>query len=162
MKYITLSLLLAVAITAQGQTIPPSDRNCFDYSKDTSKQQVKGMTYPYTTTFKNEGDVTIDTPKIWREVDRNHVYTIREDKAGNIRAFGRNRGDGQGLAIGRGNFDALYDLYLETLARCSALEKRIDSLEHHPYLFIDTKGVRPGIYLTNAAGEYQIFITSIK
>lgn len=42
------------------------------------------------------------------------------------------------------------------------LEKRIDSLEKRPYLFIDNKGVRPGVILTNSAGEYQILIYPLK
>src|ERR1700749_3059701 len=52
-------------------------------NKDTSKQQVKGVTYPYTTSYVNEGKIVVDTPKTRREVDRNHVYTIQEDKNGN-------------------------------------------------------------------------------
>ncbi|HXP50834.1 MAG TPA: hypothetical protein VN922_12810 [Bacteroidia bacterium] len=41
------------------------------------------------------------------------------------------------------------------------LEQRIDSLERRPYLFIDTKTSRPGVWLTNVPGEYQIFIQSL-
>ena len=46
--------------------------------------------------------------------------------------------------------------------RLDRAEKRIDSLEHRPYLFIDNKGVRPGVILTNSAGEYQILIYRLK
>lgn len=45
--------------------------------------------------------------------------------------------------------------------RLDRAEKRIDSLERRPYLFIDNKGVRPGLYLTNAAGEFQIFVAPL-
>lgn len=43
-----------------------------------------------------------------------------------------------------------------------SLMKRIDSLGRRPYLFYDPKGVRPGFYLTNSAGEYQIFVSPLK
>jgi|GEM_PF-4889422 len=46
--------------------------------------------------------------------------------------------------------------------RLDRAEKRIDSLERRPYLFIDNKGVRPGVILTNSAGEYQILIAPLK
>lgn len=45
--------------------------------------------------------------------------------------------------------------------RLDRAEKRIDSLERRPYLFIDNKGVRPGLILTNAAGEFQIFVAPL-
>lgn len=45
--------------------------------------------------------------------------------------------------------------------RLDRLQERIDSLERRPYLLIDLKCSRPGVWLTNAAGEYQIFITPI-
>jgi len=39
--------------------------------------------------------------------------------------------------------------------------KRVWDLEQRPYLLIDTQCSRPGVWLTNTAGEYQIFITSL-
>lgn len=45
--------------------------------------------------------------------------------------------------------------------RLDRAEKRIDSLERRPYLFIDNKGVRPGVWLTNTSGEYQVFIVPL-
>lgn len=41
------------------------------------------------------------------------------------------------------------------------ISKRVNYLDNLPYLFIDFKGVRPGVYLTNSKGEYQLFITPI-
>ena len=41
------------------------------------------------------------------------------------------------------------------------LERRVVPLEQRPYLIIDTKTSRPGVWLTNTAGEYQIFIQSL-
>lgn len=45
-----------------------------------------------------------------------------------------------------------------THKQMETMQKRIDSLERRPYLFIDTKPSSSGIWLTNSAGEYQWLI----
>lgn len=42
-----------------------------------------------------------------------------------------------------------------------ALKSTIDSLEKRPYLFIDLKKQRSGVWLTNSNHEYEWFISSI-
>lgn len=58
-------------------------------------------------------------------------------------------------------FLGFIELNTELWDRVKLLERRIDSLEHRPYLYIDTKTSRPGIWLTNTAGEYQVFIVPL-
>lgn len=42
-----------------------------------------------------------------------------------------------------------------------ALKSTIDSLEKRPYLFIDLKKPRSGVWLTNSTHEYEWFISPI-
>ena len=51
-----------------------------------------------------------------------------------------------------------YTLIRLLVSKITILEKKIDSLERRPYLFIDTKPSSSGIWLTNSAGEYQWLI----
>lgn len=78
---------------------------------------------------------------------------------------GQNKGDTtKGLTMHGytdGSIHFRHDRVTDLEAVVLALERKIDSLERRPYLFIDLKTSRPGVWLTNVAGEYEIFITPI-
>lgn len=171
MKYVLLLLLLLVAIAGRGQakvdTIKPvpwrviDGRHVYSYFEDKDRnlwavgrdRQNTGYSNPGETVRLNPFDTVPTFNDIIFLMQQNKELSDRLDKAyGNIDSLGHELS--MLWEICRFNVGMDNKLWSKT-------ENRIDSLEHRPYLFIDTKGVRPGVYLTNSAGEFQIFIAPL-
>lgn len=124
------SLISSCKATRQ-VTPPPMTTNCFDYSKD-SVQKVKKVTYPYTTTYINEGKVV--------GVDQDPSIQIAFLTQENIRLSQRiDSLAGILKEVDRIVFVPPYRPYGSMPDWVNNLFERMADLENKPYLYIDPK-----------------------
>lgn len=122
-----------------------------------------------------KGDTTMLTS--WREIDAKHVYTYFEDKKHYTWITGRDRSgvspgypdSGEAVRFNpRDSFPTFNDIRFlieqnkKLSDRLDMAERRLDSLEQHPYLYIDNKATSgPQLIAKCPDGSCEIIIREL-